>query len=155
MKIRKATKKDIDEIDRIYVSAETDGMKLQFPKEWKSMLKNFKKNEKLRKKDFRKDIISKNNYWVVVEEEGKIAGFGNAEIKKNYNEKNGMITMIYVDDKFRRRGIGTIIVKELIKWLKNKKVKNIESAAYINNKPSIKMQTKLGFKPILIKMRLK
>lgn len=154
MIIRKANIKDLKDIDRIYVEGSIDEGKLQFPKvSKKEILKDVNKTKKTIIKEFRKEIKSKKNNWIVVEENCQIAGFGNAEIKKD--KRYGMITMVYIDKKFRRRGIGIKISRKLIKWLKSKKVKYIESSAYINNKPSIKMQEKLGFKPISLKMRLK
>jgi GNAT superfamily N-acetyltransferase len=62
--------------------------------------------------------------------------------------------MTYVDRRFRRKGFGFRITKELVSWLKKQKVKHIEAGFYYNNLPSIEMCRKLGFKPISLKMRL-
>jgi len=155
MKIRKAKEEDLKEIDKIYVEGSIDEGRLQFPKvAIKKMVKDLKKFKKVRIKGWEKELNSKKNYWIVLENNNIILGFGNAEIKKNYNPKEGMLTMVYIDRKFRRKGFGKKIVKELILWLKKKKIKYIEAGFYYNNKPSIKMHKKLGFKPISLKMRL-
>ena len=156
MKIRKATKKDLEEIDKIYVEGSIDEGKLQFPNvTLKEMLKQLSKFKTNRIKGWKKELSSKNNCWIVMEENDLIIGFGNAEIKKNYDYKEGIITMVYVKRKFRRIGIGQKITKKLISWLKEKKVKYIEAGFYYNNKPSIEMCKKFGFNPISLKMRLK
>lgn len=90
-----------------------------------------------------------------MEEKGFLFGFGNAEIKKNYGRKEGIINMVYVDRRFRGKGMGKKILKELIYWLNRNKVRHIEAGFYYNNKPSIEMHKKFGFKPISLKMRLK
>ena len=156
MKIRKATSEDLKRIDEIYVEGSIDEGKLQFPTiTLKEMIKDLDKFKKSRVNGWKKELHSKNNYWVVLENNDTILGFGNSEIKKNYNYREGMLNMVYIDKKFRRKGFGRKIVKEMISWLKKKKVKYIEAGFYYNNKPSIEMHKKLGFKPISLKMRLK
>ena len=56
MKIRKATEKDLDEIDSIYVKGVVDEVKIQFPKRTqKSILREMTKYEKERLSGFRKN----------------------------------------------------------------------------------------------------
>jgi len=153
MKIRKAEKEDLGEIDKIYVEGSIDEGKLQFPKvSEKEMLKELEKYSKIRRQGFRRELKNKKHYWIVVKINKGIVGFGQARIKNKYV---GMVEKIYVYRKFRRKGIGKKILKKLILWLKNKKVKHIEAGIYWNNKPSIKLQKRLGFKPISLRMRLK
>ena len=156
MKIRKADVKDLKEINRIYIEGSIDEGKLQFPNiSKKEMIKELEKFGKDRLNGWKKEFDSKENYWIVLEKNNIILGFGNAEVKKNYDYKEGMITMVYVDRKFRKKGIGEKILKELILWLKKKSVRYIEAGLYWKNIPSRKLNEKLGFKPISLKMRLK
>jgi RimJ/RimL family protein N-acetyltransferase len=41
---------------------------------------------------------------------------------------------------------------ELLRWLKKKKIKDVNVGVFIKNKPSIKLNEKFGFKPITINM---
>ena len=63
MKLRKATKKDIEEINRIYVEGAIDEVKLQFPKRTKKdILKEMNKHEEERINGMNKGIKSKLEY---------------------------------------------------------------------------------------------
>ena len=153
MKIRKANVSDLRRIDEIYVEGSIDEGKYQFPNiSLKEMKKDLDKKQNSRRQGFRRYMKSKKYYWIVAEEKGKIIGFGQVRIK---NKDTGITESVYVDRKYRKRGVGKDIMKEMIKWLKNKKLKYIESSAYLRNKPSVKLHEKLGFKPFLVRMRLK
>ncbi len=151
--IRKATLKDLNEIERIYVEGSIDEGKLQFPNvSRKAMIKQLKKDAGSRKKELRQNLKNKKHFFVVTEIGSKVAGFGQAWLRK---DSTGIIEDIYIDKKHRRKGFGAKIALMLIKWLKKNKVKYIESSAFLKNAPSIKLHKKLGFKPICLKMRLK
>ena len=153
MKIRKANVSDLRRIDEIYVEGSIDEGKYQFPNiSLKEMKKDLDKKQNSRRQGFRRYMKSKKHYWIVAEEKGKIIGFGQVWIK---NKDTGITESVYVDRKYRKRGVGKDLMKEMIKWLKNKKLKYIESSAYLRNKPSVKLHEKLGFKPFLVRMRLK
>ena len=153
MKIRKATKKDFEEIDKIYVEGSLYEGRLQFPKvSKKEMVKELNKARRDRLISFRRELKDKKHFWIVAIENNNIIGIGNAWIK---SKDTGMIGQVFITKRFRGKGFGTAIMKNLIKWLKGKKKKYIESGIYWNNKPSIKFHEKLGFKPIVLKMKLK
>ncbi|MFW6233109.1 MAG: N-acetyltransferase family protein [Nanoarchaeota archaeon] len=151
MKIRKANEKDIDDIDKIYEEASMQEVKYQFPNITKEQYeKDLKKYKISRKKGFIKNIKNKNHYWIVVEEKGEIIGFGEAFVE----DKKGKIENIYVKKNNMKKGVGSKILSYLIKWIKKQNIKDVESSCYINNKPSIKLHEKFGFKPIVLKMKL-
>ncbi len=153
MKIRRATPKDLKKIDEIYVEGSINEGKYQFPNiSIKEMKKDLDKHQSSRKQGFRRYMKSKKHYWIVAENNNEIIGFGQAWIK---NKDTGITESVYVYRKFRKKGIGKKIMNEMIKWLKKQKLKYIESSCYINNKSSTKLHEKLGFKPFLIRMRLK
>ena len=153
MKIRKATLKDLKRIDEIYVEGSIDEGKYQFPNvSLKEMNKDLAKHQNSRRQGFRRYMRSKKHYWIVAEEHNEILGFGQAWIK---NKNTGITESVYVDKRFRKRSFGKKIMKELIKWLKKQKLKHIESSCFIKNKPSTKLHEKLGFKPFLIRWRIK
>jgi len=152
MKIRKARKEDLKEIDKIYVEGSLDEGKLQFPNiSIKKMAKELESYSKSRTPGFAKEFNSKVNYWIVAIVNDDVVGFGHAFIK---SKDIGMLEKVYVSKNFRHKGIGLKIAKELIRWLKKNKIKHIESGIYWNNKPSINFHKKLRFKPISLRMRL-
>ena len=155
MEIRKANLKDLKDIDEIYVTSCIDEVRMQFPKRpRKNIERELVKWKKDRLKGFRKDILSKNNYWVVVEEKEKIVGFGEAVISKR-DKKTADITMVYLKKDFRKRGIGSKIMNELLRWLRKKKVKFVSGGAFVKNKPSLSLCKKFGFGIVAVRMEKK
>lgn len=151
MKIRKANLKDIVDINRIYVEGGIDEERLQFPNaSKKKIIKTFNKHFKERINGFKRELKNKKHYWILCEGKNML-GFGQAWIK---NKDIGVLEKVYIDKKARGKGIATKISKKLIKWLKNKNVRYIEAGLYWKNIPSRKLNEKLGFKPISLKMRL-
>lgn len=154
MKIRKATLKDLNEIDRIYAGGVVDEVRLQFSTPKQEAIKEAKKYERTRKQGFRRSIQKPKHYWIVAEIGGKIAGFGQAMFELRANHVIGWIENVYIAKSARGKGLGMKLARELVGWLRLKKVEYIESDIFWNNRPSIKLHKKLGFKPVSLRMRL-
>jgi len=153
MKIKKAKLKDIPKIEEIFVKGITDEGKLQFSKKkLKEFLEDIKKFKRKRLNEFKKNIKSTLSYVIVVEEKEEIIGFGSADVLKE-NKKFGATPMIYVEKEFRKKGVASKIKKELLKWLKSKKVKYVSTGMFIKNKPSINLNKKFGFKIVALRMQ--
>ncbi len=153
MKIREARLKDIPTIDEIYVYGVKEELRLQFSgKRLKEAIEDIKKFKKTRLKDFEKDIKSNLSYLIVVEEKKEIIGFGIAIVEKDMR-KFGATTMLYVEKDFRRKGVANKIKKELLKWLKSKKVKYVNTGMFIKNKSSINLNKKFGFEIVAVRMQ--
>lgn len=76
LNIRKATKKDLEIIDKLYVMNSIEEVKQQFPKRTKkSILNEFKEHEKSRKKSFLAELNQSNVIFVIAESEEKIVDF--------------------------------------------------------------------------------
>ena len=149
MKIRKAKRGDLNEIDKIYLEGVIDEIKLQFPERTRlSIIKKMNKAKRKRLTGWKKELNSPKNYWIVAEIDKKIIGFANVEIGK---DKEGRLTFLYIRKNFRKKGIGRKLTEERIKWLKSKNIKRVESSAYLKNKPSINNLKKIGFTPISIR----
>ncbi len=67
------------------------------------------------------------------------------KLVKNYEKKYAAITILYVNGSSRRKGVGTNLIKEIIKFYTNK-VDNIYVDTQITNKTAIKLYESLGFK---------
>ena len=155
MKIRKAKKEDIESIDKIYCKGIFDEVKLQFPnKTKKEIISDLEKHKKERIKGFNKDFISVLNYWIVIEEDKKIVAFGHAEINK-YDKKKAGIEKVYVLKEYRNKSFASAIMRDLLRWLKNKGIESISSGIFIKNTPSIKMHEKFGFKITAVRLQKK
>ena len=151
MKIRKAIQEDIVRINEIVLEGLFQEHSLQNPNDKRKIKQGVKNDIEFHKKTIKKNLQDKKQYWVVVEEKGNVVGFGSAYIKKD----KGVTESVYVDKKFQKKGYGINIMKNLIGWLKSKKVKNIESNFLFENIPSLKLHKKLGFKPYLLRVKLK
>lgn len=155
MKIRKAKKDDLKRIDEIYRRGVIEEVKLQFPKKSNKKIEDeLKKWERDRAKDFEHSIKSPKTYLVVLGNKQEIYGFGEAQIM-SYDKTKAEITKIYVEKEYQRKGFASKIMKELLKWLKNKKVKSVSSGIFIKNKPSINLNKKFGFEITAIRMQKK
>lgn len=68
------------------------------------------------------------NHTLVVEENGEIIGFGNIG-------ETGYLDRLYVDKKYLRKGVASMIVDQLEKYAKAKGIVFINTAASITSKP--------------------
>lgn len=67
----------------------------------------------------------------------------------------GYLGFMYVDDAHRGKGINGLLIDELVKNLHQKNIFEIQLDVYADNESALKAYKKIGFKPDLIKMRLK
>jgi len=65
----------------------------------------------------------------------------------------GYICDCFVLDKYRRRGIGSSLVKEMLKWLKSRKIKITHLGVYSRNKRAYNAWKSVGFRELEITMR--
>lgn len=152
MKIRKAIEKDIERINEICKEGLIQEHTLQDSDDGKKIKEDVEYDFSFHKKTIRKNLKEKTQYWIVLEENGVIIGFGSAYTK---GRNKGVVESVYVARVYQRKGYGTVILENLIKWIKSKKVKHIETNALIRNEPSIKLHEKLGFEPYMLRMRLR
>lgn len=149
MKIRNAGLKDMEKIYKIFSEGTADEFKKQYPNVSKEkILKELDKSKKERNNSYKKAIKSQSHKIIIIEDK-KIIGFGEAEIL-DYNKTRGKVDRIYVLKNYRKKGIGSKIIKKLLEWLKSRGVKTAMSEYLIKNIPSKKFHKKLGFKPMSI-----
>lgn len=153
MKIRKATIKDLEEIDRIYVKGCVDEVRMQNPKKSKkSILILMKKSEKERLNSFKKELKNAKYCWLVAEVNGEIIGFGQAKVEKIAGKLKGFLDKIYLEKAFKGKGIGKALGKEIIVWLRKKRAKTVEGGIFLKNKPSIALCKSLGLNPVAVRV---
>lgn len=140
---RRANLKDLKTIDKIYVEGVVDEVKIQFPERTRSSISNeMNKFRKERLTGWGKDLKSGKQIWLVAEVNNKIIGFANAEFE---DKKEGWLRMLYIDRKFRRRGVGNKLTEERLNWLKKNGVKKVRAGMFFKNSKSIKNLKKFGF----------
>lgn len=88
------------------------------------------------------DITNENAFYVCIRKDNEFAGYGGMR----FNLFDADITNIAVNENFRRTGIGTLILKELIKKAEEKKLESIFLEVNQNNENAIKLYEKCGFK---------
>ncbi len=89
----------------------------------------------------------KNSIFLVAEnEDEEIIGFIVGQIRYIQISKYGHVMSIAVDSEFRRRGIGTALMKELTKKFNEKNIHQIKLEVRVSNIPALNLYKKLGFK---------
>ena len=94
---------------------------------------------------FKNELKNENSYYIIAKLENNIVGFGG--IWKAVDDVH--ITNIVVRKKFRKLGIGNVILEHLIKIGRN--IQNINSITLeVNSKntPAINLYLKFGFKKV-------
>jgi ribosomal protein S18 acetylase RimI-like enzyme len=62
---------------------------------------------------------------------------------------------MYVAPSHRGMGLNGILCKELIEWAKKQNITEVQLDVYAENESALSAYKKIGFKPDLLKMRLK
>ena len=140
MKIRKANKKDVEEIFNLEIEWLKEGISWGSVPPEKKELKN----------SIKKDI------WYVAED-NKIIGFVQGGIIKSdgdrpaFNIKKGQrygeLYQVYVTKKFRKNNVGQILIKKILDHFRNEKVKIVKLQAQSKNLQSlVYYYKKFGFR---------
>jgi predicted GNAT family acetyltransferase len=67
----------------------------------------------------------------------------------------GTISTVYVIPKFRRKGIGTSLIRQLCEFFTSQNVEQVTLRYIIGNKQAEKFWKKLGFKPLIASAQTK
>ena len=107
--------------------------------------------------DLKKAIKSKNSYVLILEKNKVPIGCGIASIVRIHGDwskykKKGYIGMMFVQKQYRGQGKGSKILNHLLKWLKQKNIKDIRLHVYCNNDIAVNAYKKKGFKEYLSEM---
>ncbi len=122
--IRTAVYKDLEDIFRI----ELESFKIPYPKKYLAVL-----------------LVLAGDLFLVAETREGIVGYAAGVLRLN---DIGHIVSIAVAKRWRRKGIGTRLIKELEKRFKEKNMRASRLEVRVSNKPAIRLYEKLGYKII-------
>lgn len=134
MKIRKAIKKDFNQIVDLALKLWPNHSREELEKEFASLFN---------KKD---EII-----FVAISPSEEIIGFASASIRRNNLPgvscyPAGYLEGIYIEPEFRKNNLAKKLVSEVEKWARLNQCKILVSDSELNNLVSQKFHNKLGFK---------
>ncbi len=141
--IRKAKKGDFDKI--LKLAKELYEAELPFDKNLK---KNYYNNKK-EIKDLKKSISSRKKTFLVAQQDDDIIGYVDGYLidkEETYIEKVAYLDHLCVSKKYRKQGIGKILIDEFTKIMKEKSAKFIKLNAFENNVPAVSLYKKENFK---------
>jgi len=153
MEIRKADEEDIEDLVRL---------KEKLFKLHVSIDKYYTPNKNFKQmyRDHLKTVIASDQHIVFVARlDEKIAGFIEGSIYKRseFMKENiiGSVYEIFVDDEYRKLGIGKQLTEKLLKWFKQKKIKTVEVVSDVRNPDVFNLWKGVGFKEYLKTLKIK
>jgi len=92
------------------------------------------------------ESYTKNDIWIIYEDEGKILGYSYA---KKWHQRSAyrftLETSVYVSNNTKQKGIGSQLYKELIFQIKRTDCHALLAIISLPNDASVKMHEKFGF----------
>ena len=153
-KIRKATIRDLEDILNLRFAI--------FKREHKEYDKSLNTKwayDPRGKKQFRKEIIRKDGFIKVIEVNNKLVGYFWGDIRKRMfyrkKAKYAAVETMFIEKKYRRKGLGNILLKDFLNWCKKNKVDYISASAYSKNKLALKFYKRAGFKDYTVTLEKK
>jgi ribosomal protein S18 acetylase RimI-like enzyme len=98
----------------------------------------------LEKKEVYSCLNNSSNVLLVAEDDGKISGYLMSRI--HISTRNAIIENVHVDEQYRRRGVGSSLVGECLKKLKEKGIVKLFGYVKKDDEATIKFLRSLGFK---------
>ena len=142
--IRKATIEDLKDILRLNRNL--------FLKEYREFDRTLNINwthSKEGKKLLRNVIVKKDNFCEVIQDKNRIVGYLNGGIAKrspwHKEARYAYLGSIFIEKKFRRRGLGTKLINDFINWCKRNKFDYIDVTASAQNIFGQNFYRKAGF----------
>jgi RimJ/RimL family protein N-acetyltransferase len=123
-------------------------LRIQVDKDSEHML--FAPGERLAEVDNQKRILERllsndnSNVWVV-EENGKLIGFLEAQGGNLLKTRHKVFIVIGIDKDYRGKGLGTELFQTLTDWAKLKKIHRLELTVFADNEVGIKLYKRMGF----------
>lgn len=136
MKIRRATKKDLDEIAKL---------SYEYGKYENSLDKNVEAPSLKKCKELDSYFMDLGTIYFVVEENGKIKGFQSLDLVKQGNEKKGVLHTTIITKDSRGKGYGDALVNYAMDFFKKNGCQRIDTFIHLMNAGAKKFWEKHGF----------
>ena len=146
--IRIASTPDLDELARLRLSLQQH-LEASNPRIWRIT----EEGERRLKEELERMFSEEDGKMVVAAAGGELVGFAYGKVfrRSTYSPNNvGQISMVFVQEKFRRRGIGRLLVEELCQFFRAEKVEEVTLRYVLENREAEKFWNDLGFEPRLI-----
>lgn len=133
MKVRNATPADMDKI----CSFKGKSVSLNFPRS------TF--NEEMFRRHLLRQVGLKPDTIKIIEVGGQVAGYIWFKVVDSSVGVFGRIEHVFVDDAFRKRGIGKKLMKEAEAYFKDKGVRKVKLTVTTGNKTAASMYKSMGY----------
>ena len=108
--------------------------------------------------DLEKLLMQDNISLIVAEVDNKIVGCAFGKIVKapdwSESEYIGHIKMVFVEEEYRKKGVGRAIFAGLKKWFREKQAASVYVEFYLDNTNALEAYKKYGFKPYTMIMKM-
>ncbi|XZL95230.1 GNAT family N-acetyltransferase [Clostridium perfringens] len=94
-----------------------------------------------------------NQYWYVVEEDGKVLGLGILMNHGNLRKKHVGVITLMVNSDYQNKGIGSLLMDKLINLSESLNIIRLELCVFRDNYKAINLYKKFGFKEEGIKIK--
>jgi ribosomal protein S18 acetylase RimI-like enzyme len=145
--VRRATCSDVKKLTELRIllqqhCEESNRLIWRITAEGKTLLREKVENE----------LADNKRHVLVAEMNGEIVGFIQGEIERRTDYLPGTVGSIstaYVVGKFRRTGVGRILVKHLSEFFSSEGVEDVTLRYIIGNEEAERFWQKLGFQPVI------
>ena len=151
MEIRKATPDDFEQVKGIKLRAKA------VERRYNKSLKTVRKNRRRYLSYLRGDLASRDRAVLVAMEAGTPVGIITGRIHWTLPirvlRRWGVISNLFVMPGHRNKGVATGLARELLKWFRQRKIKEVRLAVYARNAPALGMFRKLRFREHAVEMQ--
>jgi len=149
--IRMATRSDVEKLVALRIllqqhAEESNRLTWRITAEGKTLLREKVENE----------LVDNKRRTLVAEMNGEIIGFIQGEVQRRIDylpRTVGSISTAYVVGKFRRKGVGQMLVKRLFEFFSSEGVEDVTLRYIIGNREAERFWKKLGFQPVITTAR--
>ena len=151
MEIKKATINDFEQIKDIKLRAKASEGK------YDTSLRPLRENREKYFSYLRNDLTNQDAAILIAIDQDEPIGMITGRIYRTLlikvRRKEGRISNLFVLPGHRKKGVATELVRELLKWFREKKIKDVRLAVHSRNVPSLEMFSKLRFQKYLIEFK--
>ncbi len=105
---------------------------------------------------FVRRISGEHGVCFVAEYDGKLIGYAAGSVEKEISPiatiLRGELENIYVEEKFRSKGVGKLLTNALVDWCQQQGAQAMTVSAYFYNEAAVEFYKACGFKPLELKL---